>query len=196
MASGGRTGRRRGSSTTRGEILAAARRVFAECGLEGATVRGIAAEAGVDPALVLRFYGSKQRVFQEAVGWPFPPAEAIAALVDGDRAELGLRLARFVVAVWEGPAGERVVALLRAAAASKEAADTLGGFLDAGLIRPAAEALGAETPVIRTALVNAQLLGVMYARYVLRAGPLATATPEELVAALAPELQALLLPEA
>ena len=139
--------------------------------------------------------GSKRERFRQAVGWPFPPADAVAALSDGDRSEAGLRLARFVVQAWEGPAGERIVALIRASMADEQVADNLGEFFDTGLIRPAAEALGADTPPLRTALLSAQLLGVFMARYIHRAGPLADATAEDLVAALAPDLQGLLAPE-
>jgi AcrR family transcriptional regulator len=195
-ASGGRTGRRPGASTTRQEILAAARTVFAAGGYEAATIRAIAAAAGVDPALVIRFYGSKECLFREAVGWPFDPAEAVARIVTGDPAGLGERLARFVVGAWEGEDGTAIVALIRAAGAHEEAARALGEFLTHGIVTPAAQALGSSDDVQRLALVSAQLLGVAFTRYVLRAGPLAEADADDLVAALAPGLQRLLAPDA
>ncbi len=190
----GRTGRRPGKSTTREEILTAARATFAELGFERATIRGIAARSGVDPALVLRYYDSKEQLFQQAIGWPFAVEEVIDQLVDGDPAQLGERLARFIVATWEGEEGEQIVALVRAAGAHDEAARALGEFLAHGIIAPVASALGATTTPLRTAVVSAQLLGIVLARYVLRSGPLATARPEEIAAVLAPELQQLLAP--
>ena len=193
---GRRTGRRPGTSTTREEILDAARSAFAELGYERATVRGIAAAAAVDPALVLRYYESKEQLFQQAIGWPFPPGDLIAQLVDGDPGGIGDRLARFVVDAWEGEGGERIVALVRAAGAHDDAARALGEFLTHGIVEPAAAALRVRTTTLRTAIASAQLLGIVLARYVLRRGPLAEATADELVAALAPELQQLLAPAA
>lgn len=195
-ATQGRTGRRPGKSTTREEILTAARTAFAESGYERATIRGIAAAAGVDPALVLRYYQSKEQLFQQAIGWPFPPGEVIDELVAGDSAAIGERLARFVVSAWEGEGGERIVALVRAAGAQDDAAHALGEFLTHGIIAPAAETLGVRATPLHTALVSAQFLGIILARYILQSGPLASASPDELVATLAPELQQLLAPGA
>lgn len=192
----GRTGRRPGKSTTREEILAAARAAFAAQGYERTTIRGIATNAGVDPALVVRYYGSKERLFQQAIGWPFPPEKVIEQLITGDPGQIGARLARFVVDTWEGKDGERIVALVRAAGAHNEAASALGDFLTHGIIAPAAAALDIHTTPLRAGLVSAQLLGVTLTRYVLRAGPLADATPDQLAAVLAPQLQQLLAPDA
>ena len=192
----GRTGRRPGKSTTREEILDAARARFARLGYEKTSIRGIAAQAAVDPTLVLRFYESKERLFQEAIGWPFPPEEVIARLAGGDPAQLGERIARFVVDVWEQDGGQRIVALVRAASANEDAARALGEFLTHGIITPAAAALGAEVTPLRTAVVSAQLIGILFARYILATGPLAAATADELADVLAPELQELLAPNA
>jgi AcrR family transcriptional regulator len=89
-----RTGRRRGGGDTLEAIRIAARRQFAEHGYEGTTIRGIAGEAGVDPALVMHFFGSKERLLLAGVEWPFDPDEAVPALLDGKRSEVGERLVR------------------------------------------------------------------------------------------------------
>lgn len=191
----GRTGRRPGKSTTREEILEAARAAFIEPGYERATIRGIAAAASVDPALVLRYYGSKEQLFQQAIGWPFAPAEVIEQIVSGDRAQVGERLARFVVSAWEGEGGDTIVALIRAAGAHEDAARALGDFLVHGMIGPVSAALGASTAPLRIAVVSAQFLGIVFARQILRSGPLAEAGSDDLVALLAPELQRLLVPD-
>lgn len=193
----GRTGRRPGKSTTREEILVAARSVFGRLGYERATIRGIAAEASVDAALVLRYYDSKEELFRRAVDWPFDPSEVIALLTAGPRDDIGGRLARFVVSVWEDDDSvERIAALVRAAGSNEDASRILGEFLAHGIIGPLADALGVETERLRIALVSAQFIGIVFARHILAAGPLADATADELVAALTPELQQLLAPDA
>ena len=72
-------GRRPGPTETPAAICAAARRQFAERGFDRTTVRSVAAEAGVDPALVIHHFGSKQRLFLEATELPFPPGSALSS---------------------------------------------------------------------------------------------------------------------
>src|SRR5262245_24636296 len=90
-----RTGRRPGPSTTRADILAAARASFAELGYDRTSVRGIAARARVDPALVHRFFGSKDEVLVAALTVDMQPAERIPELMAGDPDALGERLVRY-----------------------------------------------------------------------------------------------------
>ena len=99
MSPGGRrTGRRPGSADTRGRILDAARVAFGERGYDGASVRQIAADAGVDPALVHHYFGPKQRLFVAAMTFPVDPAVALPRLLAaGPSEELGERFVRFVV---------------------------------------------------------------------------------------------------
>lgn len=78
-----RTGRRPGAGATREKILAAARSHFGEAGYDGGTVRGIAAGAEVDPALVMHYFGSKEGVFRAAMDFPIDPAEFIPRLPQG-----------------------------------------------------------------------------------------------------------------
>src|ERR671937_1385992 len=97
----GRTGRRRGPSTTRGAILEAARRRFADAGYDGASIRAIAADAAVDPAVVMHFFGSKDGLFRAAVGWPFDPAPLADALGAPGPGSLGARLTRTFLTTWQ-----------------------------------------------------------------------------------------------
>src|SRR3989454_7591592 len=100
-----RTGRRPGSGGTREKILAAARSHFAKVGYEAGTVRGIAAEAGVDPALVLHYFESKQGVFRAAVHFPVDPAQFLPRLLAPGLDGLGERLVHFFLDTWDSPAG-------------------------------------------------------------------------------------------
>ena len=97
-----RSGRRPGPTTTRDAIAQAARRQFAELGYDRATLRGIAGEAGVDAALVVQFYGSKDALFREVMALPPTVAEAMAALAEGPTA------ARIKTGThWSGPGHRR-----------------------------------------------------------------------------------------
>jgi AcrR family transcriptional regulator len=90
-----RTGRRPGPSHTRGDILAAAARAFSSAGYEAASLRKIAAGAGVDPALIRRFYGSKEGLFTAVAAAAIRPEEAVRAVLDGPPGGAGDRLARY-----------------------------------------------------------------------------------------------------
>ena len=185
-----RSGRRPGHSGTREAILAAARGQFAAQGYDRTSMRGIAAEAGVDQALVAHFFGSKQRLFVEVVRLPFEPSEVRELLLDGDRDGLGERLAGFVASVLESPEGRaRVLGVVRAAASEPAAARMLREFLRGELWAPLAEQLGVEDAELRVTLAGSQIVGMVMARHVIEVEPLAALSGEELAALLAPTLQ-------
>ena len=92
-----RSGRRSGTTHTREQIAVAARAQFAELGYERATFRGIAAAAGVDPALVVHFYGSKDDLFREVMQLPPAVSDALGAIAGGPRDQMGHRLAEVVI---------------------------------------------------------------------------------------------------
>ena len=185
-----RSGRRPGTSGTRKAIADAARRQFAEFGYDRASIRSIAAEAGVDPALVLHFFASKQRLFVTVVELPFNPAETIPAIVGGDSETAGERIARFIVGVLEDPeARSRVIGLVRAAASEPEAARMVREFLTSEVWRPAAAALGVEDADLRVNLLASQVVGLVMARHIVGVEPLASLPARDVAAALAPTFQ-------
>jgi AcrR family transcriptional regulator len=183
-------GRRRGETRTREAILASARRLFAERGYDRTSLRAIAADAGVDPALVAHFFGSKQRLFVEVVELPFDPAETLPRILAGDPAAVGTRLAELIVGLLETPeARARITGVVRAAASEPEAARMVRELLMREVWAPAAAALGADDAELRMNLVGSQIVGLVMARYVVGAEPLASLPAEELVAAIGPTLQ-------
>jgi AcrR family transcriptional regulator len=185
-----RTGRRPGKSGTREAILRAARSQFGELGYDRATIRSIAAEAGVDPALVLHFFDSKQRLFLEVVELPFDPAAALPTLLAGDRRKVGERLARlFLAALDDEDARSRWTSMLRAAASEPAAAELLRELLTKRVFLPLAETLGVEDARLRATLVGSQIVGVVMARHIVRVEPLASLPSDELAQAIAPTLQ-------
>ena len=185
-----RRGRRKGESGTREAILAAARRLFSERGYDRTSLRSIAGEAGVDPALVTHFFGSKQRLFVEVVEFPVDPAEVLPAILAGDPEAVGMRVAELIVSVLENAeARARVLGIVRAAASEPEAARMVRELLTREVWAPGAALLGADDAELRMNLVGSQIVGVVMARYIVGAEPLASLPPEELVAAIGPTLQ-------
>ena len=185
-----RTGRRPGpAGGTRGKILAAARSQFARRGYDGATIRGIAAAAHVDPRLVLHYFESKDGIFSAAMDFPFDPGEAIPALLEPGLQGLGVRVARFFIDVWDSPAGARAHAMVRSMVTSESAAALMRDFVTREVLARVAQALNLDRPDVRASLAASQLVGVAMLRYVVKVKPLATASPDELAAWIGPTLQ-------
>lgn len=186
----GRTGRRAGESGTREAILEAARRRFAEHGYDGATIRGIAADAGVDPALVHHFYGTKERLFVAALRFPIVPSEVIGRVVGTDRERLGETIVRTVLGVWEAKETRaQSLALLRSAVTNEQAATMLRGFVSSAILGTIATVAEPEDAEYRASLVASQIVGLGMARYIVGLEPLVRAGVDDLVAAVAPTLQ-------
>jgi AcrR family transcriptional regulator len=189
-----RSGRRAGDSGTRAAIAESARRQFAEHGYDGATIRGIAAGAGVDPALVHHFYGSKEQLFAAAMRLPAVPSEVItAALAGHEGGRPGTHLVATVLAIWEDPAVHGVmIGLLRSALTSEQAARLLREFLADAILAPVSALARPGPPedaAYRAGLVASQMLGLALTRYVLRVGAVADATVAELAAAVGPTVE-------
>lgn len=191
-----RTGRRPGEAGTRERIADAARRLFAERGFDRTSVRAVAAEAGVDPALVHHYFGRKQRLFIEAVDFPIDAIRAIETLAVDDVDHVGERLVRFALQLWDDPVVlPRLLAVLRSAVTDPEAGRLLGQlFTRQGPVQ-LLRVLGTDEPDLRAELVGTQLVGLAIARHVLRVEPLASADHETIVAAVGPTMQRYLVGE-
>ena len=188
-----RTGRRPGETHTKEAIATAARRQFGERGYGETTIRSIAGEAGVDPALVMQFFGSKDRLFAASIDWPFDPAIEIPAVVDDDPANIGRRIVALFVKTWDADSGHNpIVTLLRAATMREPAERQLREFLERELLLPIVSALGCDKPAVRANIVAAHLLGLGVARYILRFEPLASLPPTKVVDLVSPAVQAAL----
>jgi AcrR family transcriptional regulator len=185
-----RTGRRPGASGSREAILDAARRLFAEHGYVGTSMRMIATEAGVDAALIVHFFGTKARLLAEAVRWPFDPEERMEQVMARGRRHVGEGLARLVVRTWDSE-GDRnaIMTLLRAATIEPAAAELLRDFIEHELFPPLMRRLKAGQADLRANLASSQLVGLGISRYVLRLEPLASMSEDEVVRWIAPTLQ-------
>ena len=184
-----RTGRRPGSGGTRDKILAAARSHFGEAGYEGATIRGIAAAANVDPKLVMHYFESKEGVFRAAIDFPVDPAAFIPGLLESGLDGLGGRLVGFFLETWESPDGSPLLALIRSVVASESAASLMREFVSREILGRVAQALELDQPHLRASLAASQLVGLAMLRYVVKLEPLASASPGEVAGWIGPTLQ-------
>jgi AcrR family transcriptional regulator len=184
-----RAGRRPGGSSTREAIAATAREQFAELGYARTTMRGVASAAGVDPALVIHFYGSKEALFRSVMELPADAAERLGALAEGERETIGERLATVFATLLETPATRAVLmGRLRAAAAEPEAASLVHELVSRDLGR-LAEAISDDRPETRAALAGSQLVGIGFVREIVGVEPLPSLSRAELAALLGPTLQ-------
>lgn len=183
-----RAGRRPGQTETRERILAAARHQFAERGFGGATIRGIAADAGVNPALIHHFFGTKEQVFVAALNVPVHPAVMVETILEGPREQVGERLVRLFLGLWQEPVSRQsFFALMRSVFAKPEYAGLMRQFIEHTVLVKVADTLG--VPKLRVSGAAAQLMGVALVRYVVGVEPMASASEEELVELLAPVIQ-------
>ncbi len=185
-----RSGRRRGGSSARADILEAARAAFAEHGYDRATIRDIARRAAVDPALVIHYFGSKQALFGQALELPAQPREVFSRALAAGKDQLGAVIVRAFLEAWEPPENRvRLTAMLRSALTNEAAMGMIRDLLVREVFGPITAALGVPDAQLRATLVGSQFVGLAVMRYVAGIEPLASATSDELVAAIGPTLQ-------
>lgn len=174
----------------RTRILEAARAEFARRGYDKTSIRGIAKEADVDAALVHHYFGTKDDVFAAAVEVSFEPALVITEILDGPAQDMGERLARYFIGVWENPVTRApLLAIVRSALTHEAAAKVLRGFVLRRLLERIAAELDVPEPTFRAELAASHMIGIAILRYVIQAEPLASADPEKIIAMVAPTLQ-------
>jgi AcrR family transcriptional regulator len=183
-------GRRPGGVDTRAAILDAARTAFANHGYEGASLRGIARDAGVDPALIHHYFEGKAALFVETMDLPVNPGPIVEQIMTGDPDRLGWRIIETFLRVWDPPERrEALVALIRSASASDAASQMLREFVTHEVFGRIAAATGARDAELRAGLAASQVIGMAFMRYVVRAPGLADASNAEIVDRLGPVLQ-------
>lgn len=193
MSSSGRTGRRPGNpEVTKQAILDAARTAFGELGYERATIRVIARRAGVDPALVHHYFGTKQTLFASAHELPFNPAELIARIATAKPENLGKEIARLYLTVVGAP-DSPVLSLIRAAATNEAAARMMREFIEDLLLRSAANWIDAANARLRLTLVGSHMIGVVFARSIVGIPTLVALDVGTLIEAIGPTIDRYLM---
>jgi AcrR family transcriptional regulator len=178
------TSPRRRSDATRAAILDSARERFASDGYERATIRAIAADAGIDPSMVMRYYGNKERLFAAAADFALDLPDLSHVPAD----QIGRALISHFVDLWERD--DKLRALLRVATTNEAAAERMRSIFSSQVapvvatVSPSAD----EVP-LRAGLLATQTLGMALCRYVLALPPVVAMTRDEVIAWLAPNIQ-------
>ncbi|MEV0687714.1 TetR family transcriptional regulator [Nocardia sp. NPDC050378] len=189
-AKSGRTGRRPGNTDTRTAILDAARTRFADNGFRNTSIRSIAADAEVDPALVHHYFGTKQQLFAAAVDFPADPDATLNLVDQAPLDQLGATAIRAVLTVWDSPAGPGIVAMTRSMLGSGEPTLAREFLLQVVLERVRARiATPDDDGRARVALAAAQMIGVLTVRKLVGVEPLASMPIEAVTEAVGPSLQ-------
>ena len=181
-------GRRPGASDTRSAILRAARAEFAAVGYTAASIRQIARRAEVDPALVYHYFTDKAGLFVAGLNLPADPRTVQMQAQQGPPD--GARIVERFLAQWEeddAEPGRGFVTLTQAVSSAPEVARAVREFLTERVWAHRPGGANEET-MKTTALVSSQLLGVAWARYVVRMEPLATAPRAEVAAWVGPAI--------
>lgn len=175
-------------------ILAAARDQFGASGFERTTIRGVARSAGVDPALVMQYFGSKQGLFAMAARWP----DDASAVQDAGREQVPRAALSDMFERFEGSEADReaAVALLRNCLTHPEASRIMRDEVMCDRIGAVAGTIGGADGQLRAGLVAACLVGLTMARHVLHIEPVASASRADIERLLEPALRALVTPAA
>jgi AcrR family transcriptional regulator len=185
-----RIGRRPGTPETRDAILAAARRGFATRGYDATSVRAIATEAEVDPALVIHYFGTKEDLFTAATGMPPGLPALISSLATLPLQDFAKALTRsYVSFVDSDDSRNAILALVRSAVSHDSAAATLREFMTTQLLPVITRLTSHPDAQLRATLIAAQLIGIAMLRHVLRVEPLAKATPDQIATLVAPAIE-------
>ncbi|ROS75192.1 TetR family transcriptional regulator [Curtobacterium sp. PhB130] len=190
-------GRRPGVHDTRQTVLDAARARFAADGYAGASIRKIAADAGVDAAVVMRLFGSKDDLFAAAMVMPAEAATALSGALEGPADGVGERLTRAFLELWTAPASSGpLLATFRSAVTNEQAAAHLRAFIR-GRVLEAYVPHFPDVPdaALRATLVSSMLIGVVVGRQVVGIDAMVDADFESIVGMIAPLMQAVLTAE-
>jgi len=186
-----RAGRRTGNPDTRAEILAAARRLFAEGSFEAVSMRRIATEAGVDPSLIHHYFGSKDDLFLAAIELPMDPAPEVAAVLKAGGVEgAGERLMAAFVAIWDGPHQDKLLAVVRTSLSKPAMSFVLRQLFEHRIVKTVEDVLGDQVDRIpvRASFIASQVFGLVVARYILKLEPVASLSPGELAETIGPTI--------
>jgi AcrR family transcriptional regulator len=185
-----RPGRPAGASDTRERILASARELFAQNGIDKTSIRAVAAAAGVDPALVHHYYGTKQRLFAAAIHVPIDPMEVLGPLRDTPVDKLGYMLPKVLLPLWDSELGKGFIATIRSLLAGSEVS-LIRSFLQEVIAVEVGSRVDNPpgTGMIRVQFVASQLVGVVMARYILELDPFKSLPVEQIAETIAPNLQ-------
>lgn len=170
--------------------MASARELFARNGISHTSVRAVAAQAGVDAALVHHYFGTKAQLFTAAIHIPIDPMTVIGPLRTAPVNELGITLLSLLLPLWDSEIGAGMIATLRSVIAGSEV-NLMRSFLREVVVVELAARVDDPpgTGVLRAEFASTQILGVMMARYIVRLEPFASLPAQQIAETIAPNLQ-------
>ena len=188
-----RSGRPPGASDTRDRILSSARELFARNGIDKTSIRAIATDAGVDPALVHHYFGTKTQLFAAAIKIPIDPMSIIGPLREVPVDEIGHVLPSLLLPLWDSELGKGFIATLRSVLGGSNVAELsmFRAFLQDVITAEVGSRVD-DPPGsgrVRVQFVASQLIGVVMARYILELEPFRSLPVTEVVETIAPNLQ-------
>ena len=188
-----RPGRPPGASDTRERILSSARELFARNGIDKTSIRAIATDAGVDPALVHHYFGTKTQLFAAAIKIPIDPMSIIGPLREVPVDEIGHVLPSLLLPLWDSELGKGFIATLRSVLGGSNVAELsmFRSFLQDVITAEVGSRVDDPpgTGRVRVQFVASQLIGVVMARYILELEPFRSLPVTEVVETIAPNLQ-------
>jgi AcrR family transcriptional regulator len=192
-----RRGRRQGEPVSRDVVLGAAKRRFAKEGYEKTTLRAIARDAHVDPSMVLYLFGSKAELFRESMRLILDPDVLVAAMAGSD-GEIGTRMVRAYLQMWEDPdTATSMVAMLQSATSNPDAHEAFRAFMQSYVLTAVSAVLGGGKQArLRAMLAATNLIGTAMLRYIMAVPPLASLSVDEVVGLVAPSVQRYLMADA
>jgi AcrR family transcriptional regulator len=184
-------GRRPGNPDTKETILDSARTRFAGHGFKGTSIRQIAAEAGVDPALVHHYFGSKDQLFLATIAVPIDPHAVIGPVLAAGPEDFGRHLVATLVRVWDSESGTALVAAFRAALSDPKTSTLVREFVTSTIFSMLAAVmhLAPDEAQRRASLIGTQMTGLIVGRYLLAFEPIRSMPPADVVAAIGPVVQ-------
>jgi AcrR family transcriptional regulator len=171
-------------------IVAAARDEFAQHGWAGTTIRAIARAAGVDPALVYHYFGSKEGLLDAATNPPQRWLENVAKVWTTPIEQLGGSLLKLLLASWaDDEVGPTLRAILQTAAHEPTTREKLRRVVESSLMGVSQVGSDEQDRLVRSGLISSQMMGFALMRYVWKIEPIASMTEEEAIVAITPNLQ-------
>ncbi|MGW4792107.1 TetR/AcrR family transcriptional regulator [Nonomuraea sp. NPDC004297] len=189
MTEHARPGRWKTGAENKQRILETARTLFRQHGYRDTTMRAVATEAGVDPAMVFYFFGTKQGLFSAAIDMSPQITTGIEAIFSGGLDGIGERVVRTLIENLDNSDRTPLPILTRSASTHDQSEALLREFIDREINVRLAAMLNTPDAALRAAMVNVQILGLVVARYIVRIEPIASASIDDLEASFGPLVQ-------
>lgn len=167
--------------------------MFARNGFDNTSIRAIALDAGVDPALVHHYFSTKTQLFAAAIHIPIDPMTILGPLREVPIDQIGRVLPSLLLPLWDSEAGKGFIATLRSILSGSDVSNVsmVRSFLQDVITAEVGSRV--DDPVgsgrIRVQFVASQMVGIVMARYILELEPFKSLPVAQIVDTVAPNIQ-------